>query len=83
MRYYVRIHIEDQKPIMVLTGIKKLLEHLPAEHFMRVHRSYVVHLNKITTIERNRIVFDEKVFIPISDLYKEQFHDFMNRHFLK
>ncbi|GAF01611.1 LytR/AlgR family response regulator transcription factor [Saccharicrinis fermentans] len=83
MRDYVRIHLENQKPVMALMSIKKMQQHLPDEAFMRVHRSFIVHLNKITTIERNRIIFDGKVFIPISDQYKEQFQDFLDNNFLK
>ena len=83
MRDYVRIHLENQKPVMALMSIKKMQEHLPGANFMRVHRSFIVNLNKITTIERNRIVFDGKVYIPISDQYKDQFQDFLDNNFLK
>ena len=83
MRDYVRIHLDEQKPIMALMGMKKLQEHLPKNKFMRVHRSFIVNLNKITTIERNRIVFNNNVYIPISEQYKEEFQDFLDNNFLK
>ncbi|MGQ1785852.1 MULTISPECIES: LytR/AlgR family response regulator transcription factor [unclassified Saccharicrinis] len=83
MRDYVRIHLDNQKPVMALMSIKKMQEHLPGQDFMRVHRSFIVNLKKISTIERNRIVFDGKVYIPISDQYKEQFQDFLDNNFLK
>ena len=38
---------------------------------MQVHRSFIVNLEKITTIERNRIIFDTNVYIPVSEQYKE------------
>lgn len=82
MRDYVRIHLESQKPIMALLSMSKITTQLPADVFMRVHRSYIVNLNKITTIERMRIVFD-KVYIPVSDQYKEDFHIFVENNFLK
>jgi DNA-binding LytR/AlgR family response regulator len=82
MRDYVRIHLEGQSPIMTLTGIKNVLEHLPKDKFMQVHRSFIVNLNKITTIERNRILFD-KTYIPISEHYKESFHEYLDTNFLK
>jgi len=82
MREYVRIHIELQKPVMTLMTMKKIEEYLPDKNFMRVHRSYIVNLEKITTIERNRIIFDDDVFIPVSDQYKEKFQDFLNSNFL-
>ena len=83
MRDYVRIHLENEKPIMALLGMKNIQQHLPSKSFMRVHRSYIVNLNKIHTIERNRIVFDQKVHIPISDQYKEEFQKFLDKNFLK
>jgi DNA-binding LytR/AlgR family response regulator len=54
---------------------------LLTKNFMRVHRSFIVNLNKITTIERNRIVFD-KVYIPVSEQYKEKFNEFLDKNFL-
>ncbi len=50
---------------------------------MRVHRSFIVNLNKITTIERNRIIFDKNVYIPVSEQYKEGFQQFLDHNFLK
>ncbi len=83
MREYVRIFLENQSPIMTLLSMKKLAEHLPQKDFMRVHRSFIVNLNKITTIERNRIIFDKNVYIPVSEQYKEGFQQFLDHNFLK
>jgi DNA-binding LytR/AlgR family response regulator len=83
MRDYIRIHMEGQKPIMAILGIKKIMENLPAGAFMQVHRSYIVNLKKITTIERNRIVFDNSVYIPVSEQYKESFQKYIDTNFLK
>lgn len=82
MREYLRIHIENQRPVMTLMSMKKMEEFLPGERFMRVHRSYIVNLEKITTVERNRIVFDNKTYIPVSDQYKEKFQAFLNKNFI-
>jgi len=48
---------------------------------MRIHRSFIVNLGKIDTIERSRIVFG-KVYIPVSDQYKEKFQEFVGKNFL-
>lgn len=82
MREYVRIHLTNEKPVMALMSMKKVEEFLPPTKFMRVHRSYIVNLSKINTIERNRIVFDEKVFIPISEQHKERFQKYLDDNFL-
>lgn len=81
MKEYVRIHLAGQKPVMSLLSMKSLEEKLPDNRFMRVHRSYMVNLDKITTVERFRIVFDN-VRIPVSENYKEKFQAFLNNKFL-
>jgi len=49
---------------------------------MRVHRSYIVNLSRIKLIERNRIIFDNNVYIPVSDNYKDKFQEFIDKNFL-
>ncbi len=82
MREYVRIHSISRKPVMSLMSMKLLEEKLPPDSFMRVHRSFIVNLKHVTTIERSRIIFDKDVYIPVSDHYKEKFQEFLDKHFL-
>jgi two-component system LytT family response regulator len=82
MREYVRIHLNSGKPLMPLMTLRVLEEQLPADRFMRVHRSYIVNLEKIISVEHNRIVMDGKVYIPVSEQYKEPFQKFLNSHSL-
>ena len=82
MKEYVRIHLTNLKPVMTLLSMKALEAKLPSEKFMRVHRSYILNLGKITTVERFRIVFDDKIRIPVSDNYKEEFHNFIDKNFM-
>lgn len=81
-REYVKIYLEGREPITSLMSIKKLEEVLPDNIFMRVHRSFIVNLNKITVVERNRIVFDNKVYIPVSENYGEKFQKYMQNGFI-
>jgi len=81
LKDYVRIYIENEKPIMSLINMKLLDQKLPSDKFMRVHRSYIVNLEKINVIERNRIIFGDK-YIPVSDGYKDEFQNFINQRFL-
>lgn len=83
MRDYVRIHLDNQKPIMTLISLNKIWNALSKSQFIRVHRSYVVNSSKITTIERNRIIFDSNIYIPISEQYKADFQLFIDEHILK
>lgn len=82
LKDYVKLYtVQEEKPVLSLTSMKNIESKLPPEKFMRVHRSFIVNLEKITTIERNRIVFG-KVYIPVSDQYKDKFQDFLNKNFL-
>ena len=82
LKEYVRVYTTDSdKPVMSLSSLKILEKRLPADKFMRVHRSFIVNLEKIDTIERSRIVFGKK-FIPVGDQYKDKFQEFLNRNFL-
>jgi DNA-binding LytR/AlgR family response regulator len=82
MNEYVKIHLISSKPVMTLLSLKSVEEQLPAELFMRVHRSYIVNLSKISVIERNRIVFDGKVYIPVSEQYKSKFEAYIAKNFI-
>ena len=81
-REYVKIYLEGNEPIKSLMSMKKMEETLPENIFMRVHRSFIVNLDKITIVERNRIVFDNKVYIPISENYGEKFLKYMEKGFI-
>jgi two-component system, LytTR family, response regulator LytT len=82
LKDYIKVYTRiESKPILSLTSLKILESKLPETSFMRVHRSFIVNLEKIDTIERSRIVFG-KVYIPISDQYKEKFQEYLNKNFL-
>jgi two-component system LytT family response regulator len=68
--------------VVTQLSMKAIEEQLPSDRFMRVHRSFIVSLKKISVIERNRIVFDGKVYIPVSDQYKEKFKEYIDGNFV-
>ncbi|MFK7924450.1 MAG: LytR/AlgR family response regulator transcription factor [Bacteroidia bacterium] len=68
---YVAIHTKDDK-ILSLDSIKSFMLRLPAERFVRVHRSYAVALEQIESIERNRIIIKDS-YIPIGPKYQDDF----------
>jgi two-component system LytT family response regulator len=82
MREYVRIHLVNRKPIMPLIRLHALESQLPSSRFMRVHRSYIVNLEKISSFEHSRIIFEGNVYIPVSDQYKENFASYLSNHTL-
>lgn len=80
---YVSIHLDpagssrhpgSRTPydLMSLQSMKHLAEFLPAPPFIRIHRSYIVNLNQIDCIERQRVIFGD-VYLPVSDSYREAF----------
>lgn len=79
---YIKIHLISSTPVMTQLSMKTIEEQLPTDRFMRVHRSFIVSLKKISIIERNRIVFDGKVYIPVTDQYKEKFQEFIDGNFV-
>jgi two-component system, LytTR family, response regulator len=72
MKDYLRIVCSDKK-IMTLQSFSKLEESLPAKNFCRVHKSFVVALDKIKSIERGVIVIADQR-IPLSNTYKDSFY---------
>lgn len=79
---YIQIHLVNDEPVTTLIRLKVMEEQLPKDRFMRVHRSFIVNLDRIKVIERNRIVFDHNVYIPVGEQYKESFQAFMDKTFL-
>jgi len=67
--------------VLSLSTLKALEARLPAEKFMRVHRSFIVNLDTVKVIERNRIVYGD-VRIPVTDQYRENFQKFLDRNFI-
>lgn len=78
---YIKIHLINSNPVVTQLSLKGMEEQLPSDRFMRVHRSYIVNLAKVSVIERNRIVFDGKVYIPVSEQYKEKFQEYIDGNF--
>lgn len=83
MSEYVRIFVEgEEKPLMPLITMKRLEETLPESQFMRVHRSYIINLRKVTEVSRLRIIFGN-TYIPVGDNYKDKFMEFINSRMMK
>ena len=82
LKNYIKVFLlHESKPVLSLNTFKSIESKLPESRFMRVHRSFIVNLEKIEVIERNRIVFG-KIYIPVSEQYKEQFQEYLNKNFL-
>ncbi|MEL1242817.1 LytTR family DNA-binding domain-containing protein [Flavobacterium sp. DGU11] len=80
LKDYVKIWIRGEaKPVLSLLSLKSLEEQLPSSQFMRVHRSFIVALDKIEAIERNQIIIlDQR--ITVAEQYKHGFQNFLSRN---
>lgn len=76
MRDYLRIHTVNKK-LMTLQNFSEFEKLIPSSLVCRVHKSYMVALNKIESIERSRIKIVDQI-IPISETYKEHFFQLIN-----
>jgi two-component system LytT family response regulator len=79
---YIKIKLINGNTVMTLLSLSGIEEQLPSDRFMRVHRSFIVNLAKISVIDRNRIVFDGKVYIPVGEQYKERFQEYIKGNFV-
>jgi DNA-binding LytR/AlgR family response regulator len=79
LKDYVKVWLKSaERPVLSLTSLKSLEEKLPSRRFMRVHRSFIVSLDKINSITRNALQIG-KINITVGDQYKEAFGTFLNK----
>ncbi|MEO6851005.1 MAG: LytTR family DNA-binding domain-containing protein, partial [Mucilaginibacter sp.] len=76
---YVKVHLKGiEKATLSLISLKALEEKLPSKRFIRVHRSFIVALDKITTMTKSSLQIG-KINIAVGDQYKEAFGHFLNK----
>ncbi|SDT18254.1 two component transcriptional regulator, LytTR family [Mucilaginibacter mallensis] len=79
LKDYVKVWLQSsEKALLSLTSLKSLEEKLPAKRFMRIHRSYIVSLEKISAITRNSVQIN-KLNITVGDQYKDAFNQFVSK----
>lgn len=69
---YIKIHQDNKKVVLTIMSLKKVLEKLPADIFVRVHRSFVIPLHRITAV-RGKTIFLGELEIPIGKNYEKEF----------
>lgn len=82
MSEYLRIHLDNGEKLMTLMSMKRLDEILPPKDFIRVHRCYIVNMNKVKEISKMRILIDADTYLPISDMYKDAVMTYINQRTL-
>ena len=74
---YVRLHLSDGSTLTTLYRLKNMESALPSANFMRVHRSYIVNLSRVTSYTRGKIYLDNGDYVPVSLNYREAFRDYL------
>ena len=82
MSEYLKIYLKEGKPLVVLLSMKKMEERLSSTNFMRIHRSYIINLNEIQEVNKNRVILDQDTYLPIGDLYRDQLNRYIESKFL-
>ncbi|MDB5012444.1 MAG: ypdB 2 [Daejeonella sp.] len=76
---YIKFHLaKTDKPVMSLMTLKSLEEKIPASQFMRIHRSFIIALDKIDAVTKNSVQIG-KMIINVTDQYKESFNQYLKK----
>ena len=82
MKDYVMFYVEgERKPLITHLTMKSVEEMLPTNQFLRVHRSYIVALDKIRSVDRNDCIYIGDEIIRVTDAFKETFNQFLQSRF--
>jgi len=68
----MKIHLQNQKPIVARMTMKGIMEKLPSKEFIRVHRSFIIPFSKIENVRKKNITIEGKE-IPIGTSYEADF----------
>lgn len=73
---YIQIHIKNKAKIVTRLSMKNIIEKLPEKDFIRVHRSFIIPVNKVKAISNKNIEIED-FLIPIGDTYKDEVNKLM------
>lgn len=83
LKDYIKIWVNTQpRPVLTLMSLKTLEHELPSHKFMRIHRSFIIALDKIESVERSQIIIN-KERITVAEQYKEKFQEFIEHKSFK
>jgi DNA-binding LytR/AlgR family response regulator len=76
---YVKIHSQNDKPLMVLDKLTEMQDKLPLKQFLRIHKSFIVNIAHVEKIEGNMLTIKDKV-IPISSTFRHNLDGLINEN---
>ncbi len=77
---YLQIYVDGSPiPLLTLSSFASIRERL-SDNFLQVHRSYIVNMDHVAQIERNRVVMSHDLYIPVGDSFKAPFQAYLASH---
>lgn len=81
MSEYIKVYTDgNPNPLVVLLGLKHLIEKLPQDRFLRIHRSYIVPLARIREVGKSEVTMDDGTVLPVGDMYRQGLKDYLGKH---
>jgi len=79
MSEYIKLHLDTKEdPFIVLYSMKRLIDELPPEHFMRIHRSYIISLARIREASATSVTLDGGITLPIGESFRADFRKYLS-----
>jgi DNA-binding LytR/AlgR family response regulator len=79
---YVKIWTSPEKRVVTLQTMRNMESGLPVDKFIRVHRSYIIAINKIKAIQNTTVILEGNIEIPIGKNYKESISQILQKNIL-
>ena len=80
LKDYIKIYLNDNtKPIVARLSLKSLEDELPPSMFLRIHKSYIVSKNFISSVKKSSVLLDNKTEIPVGENYKDRIDELVGR----
>jgi len=80
LKDYIKIHLKDSnKPIVTRMAMKSMEDQLPDSMFMRIHKSYIVSKNFISSVKKNAVFMENGIELPVGENYKDRIDELVNK----
>jgi two-component system, LytTR family, response regulator len=80
LKDYIKIYLKDgSKPIVARLSLKSLEDELPPATFLRIHKSYIISKNFISSVKKSSVLLDNKTELPVGENYKDRIQDLVSR----
>jgi DNA-binding LytR/AlgR family response regulator len=76
---YVKIHLDNERPVLTLMTMKAMMEKIPADIFRRIHRSYIIPVKKVRSVHNKKIMLHNGQELPVSDSYLDFIQEWLQK----